>query len=374
MNIAILGGTKFFGRILTDHLLKAGHELTIYSRVKTLPTELEGKVRHVQVDIAQQSEELPEARPTRLRPFFEGIPPHDIVIDNISMFTGDVAAITSVLNTSKLQQFVLCSSALAYDPWNLGFTSLEEYREHLLKEDDINLNAIGFRPQFPSMFNGFLDLYATGKRQCELELMSAARESGFNYTIMRPAVIEGPGDFHWRTWYWAQRLLDHKPILVPPSTPMSIYRHVFAPDVADAFFRVIGNPVCYNQAYNVCGDEILTVNEYLSKMAELLGFEKPQTIPMPSHDISESKLEFPVCFSGFAVLQDNSKLKRDTGFIPTPFYAWMNETLSWLLSENSAGRAPASLGYEQREIESKQAILFLKEESKKDIGFAPSPR
>jgi NAD(P)-dependent dehydrogenase (short-subunit alcohol dehydrogenase family) len=51
-NIIFFGGTKFFGLLLAEKLLSAGHNLIMVSRIKELPGSLKGRVQHICEEIS----------------------------------------------------------------------------------------------------------------------------------------------------------------------------------------------------------------------------------------------------------------------------------------------------------------------------------
>lgn len=352
-NIVILGGTKFFGILLVDKLLKDSHNITVISRAKELPPLLKGRgIQHICIDIEALAGESSHSRIERLKQMFSSLVIDiDVVVDNISWQSQSVTGVVHALYEARkiIQQYILCSSVAVYNNWNIGHG-----KSNGLKEGDIDLQAEGYLPEVDCpTFSGFYHIYANGKRLAEIELIASAKEFDFSYTIMRPVVIEGVNDPHMRTWYWAQRLLDGGQILIPDTVPETLYRHVCVEDVAEAFYLAVINRTAFNKIYNVAGEEIFSVEEYLGRMAKALGLVDPSNrlVSVEPGNVREQipDFEFPPFFSGFALSSDIAQAKRDLNYKPTPFDQWMGGLAQFILTVRST--LPDSLGYQSRREE-----------------------
>lgn len=350
-NVIIFGGTKFFGIDLVEKMLASGHVVTIVSRVERLPKLLQGRVTHIREDLNLQMDVTSAAQSARIAKLFLDSE-FDIIIDNISWQVGEVEGITAALKSSgrTIEQYILCSSVAVYNLWNKGRT-IADWSSDALKEEEADLNQVNYSPEvFSPTFSGFYRFYANGKRTVERELLVASSQQRFAYTIMRPVVIEGANDPHNRTWYWVQRLLDKKPILIPSEDTMTTYRHVHASDVAQAFSSAVGNHKAFNQTFNIAGEEILTVEEYVLKVADALGISRVEVLLVPiSPEMAADKIsgfEFPPFFSGVAFVSDIAKAKERLGYSPKTIDDWMMATINRLLESQTI--LPNSLGYEKR--------------------------
>lgn len=354
LEVAILGGTKFFGLKLANKLIDSKYRITIFSRIKNLPDELCGHdVNHCRIDLSPQENETPSHRVMRIKNVFNQYK-LNIIIDNISMTEGDIDTFASALKDQKnLKQYILCSSVAVYNSWNKSYSGMSK---QLLKEEDVNLSLTDYSPENTSpSFKDFYNQYVIGKRKIELEALKNFPKLGVNYTIFRPSVIEGSGDPFLRTWYWVQRLQDKKPILIPETHYPTAYKHVFVDDVANAFALAVNNPSAYNKIFNLSGDKILSVKEYLDDLADKIG------IPTNSIELVEVDpdkayeelpgFDFPPFFSDVALLSDNSALKKQLGFKPSDYDRWMKQTVDLLLEQDKNNTILPSQGYSKRESE-----------------------
>jgi nucleoside-diphosphate-sugar epimerase len=189
------------------------------------------------------------------------------------------------------------------------------------------------------------------KRGCEDVLRRAHDEGAFDVTMLRPTFVCGPGDPTIRDWFWIQRLLDGGPILVPGSGDHA-FQLVYVDDAARAFANVLDSPDSSGMTYNVAGEDILSLNEYLYRVAALLGREADlvhvdqeifDALPFSRHSRGDV---FPFNTRRTAVFS-LERIRRDLRFESTPFEAWMKTTIYWYVREYSGD----SLGYDHRDDE-----------------------
>jgi nucleoside-diphosphate-sugar epimerase len=59
--------------------------------------------------------------------------------------------------------------------------------------------------------------YGINKRRCEEVIWESYSKSGLPVTVIRPTFVCGPEDPARRDYFWIERILDGKPLLVPGS-------------------------------------------------------------------------------------------------------------------------------------------------------------
>jgi len=99
---------------------------------------------------------------------------------------------------------------------------------------------------------------------------------------------------------------------VPVSAPTPIFRHAYVDDVAEAFIRAINNPVTFYKAYNLAGEEILSIADYVRAIADILGQEAkivfaPWSWIRQQPDLSD----FEAPFVNERFVPDIAQVKRD---------------------------------------------------------------
>lgn len=137
--------------------------------------------------------------------------------------------------------------------------------------------------------------YSVDKWASEQHLQKLVEGTDVKYTIIRPCVTYGDTripygispqyGYHWTL---AARILAEKPI-IRWNGGINRCNMTRVEDFAVGVVGLIGNPVAYNEAFNVCGDETPSFNDVLEAMAEYLGKE-PVVFDLTS---SEYALEIP---------------------------------------------------------------------------------
>lgn len=127
-------------------------------------------------------------------------------------------------------------------------------------------SALGTRP-------GAKSVYHKTKWAAE-ELV---RASGIPYTILRPALIYGPGD------QFTIRLSDMirmSPVLPVIGSGKSKTQPIFIDDVVSCIVKAVTSDAFYNEIYEIGGPEQMTYEEVTVAIAEAMGARRP-TIHMP---------------------------------------------------------------------------------------------
>ncbi len=236
--------------------------------------------------------------------------------------------------------YLLCSTGAVYR----DYSGWDQFR--LVEEEEADLTWEG---------DGS---YCEGKRKAELVLWSLRdEERAFPFTILRPSVIEGPRDMSGRTWFWIQRITDGEALLVPRTAPSTIFRHVYVDDVAEVFAKSVGNSSAFNQAYNVAGQEILTLEDYVRAISEVVDREAKivsAPIELIRKQVGLSGFECP--FVGERFVMSIDKAKRELGYRPDHLSKWLKSTVRWFLDEY---QGPDSNEYDKRAFEVKAAQNLL---------------
>jgi nucleoside-diphosphate-sugar epimerase len=307
MKILIIGGTSFFGKRAVARFLERGDEVTVFSRGRRRPP-FWGRVTHLRGDRTDH------------RAFVQALHPHsfDAVIDNVAFQPEDVAAAIAAFG-SRIGHYVLTSTGSVYD-----FKRPESFRP--LTEDEADLSLRGDME------------YAEGKRACEQTLHAAP----FPWTIIRPPVVQGPDDPSARGWFWIQRIADGQPVLVPQRDPAALWRQAYGDDVARAMTLAAGNPAAFGKTYNVAMEEIVSLDDYVRILAEVLG-EKDPGIPVQARVLKKGASWYHPQFA-HRFVPDITAVQRDLGFRSTPLATWLEDTARWHLDAHLAD----SHGYERR--------------------------
>ena len=234
--LAILGGSGFVGSSLAN--LLAQHDLKV-----RVPTRSRERARHLWV---LPNTELVECNIHDQNTLTEVLTDCDVVIN-----------LVGILNERKDD--------------GVGFRAVHvELTDKIIKACKANrigrllhmsaLNADPFGHSY----------YLRTKAQAE-DLLTKAADDGLRITIFRPSVIFGPGDDFLNRF---AQLLRLSPLVFPLACPDARFQPVYVGDVAEAFFRALGNPDTYGQRYDLGGPVVKTLAELVKYVAETIGLKR----------------------------------------------------------------------------------------------------
>lgn len=310
MKILIIGGTGFISGYLVRQLIDAGHSVTILTRGLTKNPVFSHKDVTVIHGDRTNEQSLKNALDGSI---------YDIVYDMIAYRPEESETAIKIFK-GKVRRFIHCSTISVY--------MISDQIRNPVTEDQDKLPVMPFWERNP-----FGMEYGILKRKCEDVLWNAHDERTFPVSMLRPTYVCGPNDPMKRDYFWMQRLLDGKPVLVPGSGDHA-FHPVYAGDVARAFVSLIENDQSVGEAYTIAGGEFFSLNEYLHKLAALLDvhpkfkhipqqvFDSLNISTYPGADVFPFNVRRTAIFS-------IEKIKRDLNFEPAPFDQWIQETIEW---------------------------------------------
>lgn len=231
LNVCVLGGTGFVGTELVSQLASAGHWVRVPTRtlshgqhLSVLPT-----VQLVTADVHDR------------RVLAELLADMDAVIN-----------LVGILNESRGARFRDVHVALA--------ASLIEEARTARVSRVLHMSAAGADGErAPSK-------YLRSKGQAEALVRAAA--ASLDVTIFRPSVIFGPGDSLTERF---TRLLRLSAGLLPLARPRARFAPVYVGDVAQAFARALESRATIGRTYELCGPEVLTLEQIVRAAAAAAG-------------------------------------------------------------------------------------------------------
>ena len=197
------------------------------------------------------------------------------------------------------------------------------------------------------------DPYGVGKRHCEKWLQE---NSQVPYTIVRIPAVMGWDDPTGRMWWWVQRALDGRGVVIPLEN-RGLFRTLYSADAAEAFIRVLDVPETANQTYHIAMQEIMTIERWADLIWSAAGHECQITY-VPSELIyKQPHLDAyaPPMSRSVSYLYNLSKPEREFGFSTTPVEEWIQTTVDWYREQYEG---EDSEGYEYREDELKLAARW----------------
>jgi nucleoside-diphosphate-sugar epimerase len=328
MKILVIGGTGFISSQLVRSLLRANHHVAILTRGQTRSPDLQHP--KLAALIADRRNESAMRNTVGNRTF-------DAVYDMVAYRPEDSRSAVEVFR-GRVGRFIHCSTISVY------MVSYEV--QPPITEDQDRGALMEFFPHNP-----FGMAYGIDKRACERVLWDAHHATAFPVSMLRATYVCGPGDPSKRDYFWIERILDGGPLLVPGSGECA-FQSVCIEDVAQAFVRLLDVPRSIGEAYNVAGEEVFSLNDYLRALGRLLG-RKPELVHV-DQDVFDA-LPFSTSPNGDVFTFNTrrtavfslDKIKRDLGVRFTPFMEWMPRTIEWFV-KNQSGH---SVGYEHRSEE-----------------------
>ena len=345
MQLFIIGGTGFISGRMVEMLLERGHQVTIFTRGRSTrhfdkkgaldggvvdggaKNASGGKLEHVAGD-RRSAASLRQA--VRGRTF-------DAVVDMIAYDGSDSRTAVEALR-EHTGRFIHCSTISVYMVSHDATCPITEDQDHLPVMEDWARNPFGMD-------------YGLGKRECENVLWEAHERGDFAVTALRPTFVCGPEDKTARDFFWIQRILDGGPLLVPGSGDHA-FQQVYVDDAARAFADAVEEDAAAGRAYNVVGEDVYSLNEYIHRIAALLDREVElihldqdvfDELPISTHPRGDV---FPFNTRRTAVFS-LERIKQELDYVSTPFEDWMRTTIDWYLEAFGGD----SLAYDRRDDE-----------------------
>lgn len=334
MKILVIGGTGFLSSKTVSKLLELGHHVTVFTRGKSVRLLRESRRLHFITGDRRNEHDLRKTIGKKMS--------FDIVYDFVAYRPEESEMAINVFR-GRVGRFIHCSTISVYvvsDAVDCPITE-DQDREPLMPYWD--RNPFGME-------------YGIQKRACEDVLWEAHHRLRFPVSMLRPTFICGPEDPAKRDFFWIERILDGKPLLIPGSGDFA-FQSVYVDDVAQAFIDLLYYDASIGQAYNVVGDEIFSLNDYLRSLCRLLN-RKPRFVNVDMDIFDE--LPFSRCPDGDVfpfntrrtAIFSLDKIMRDLNYRSTVFDTWMSSTIDWYVKEYTGH----SFGYEKREDE----IMFIR--------------
>jgi nucleoside-diphosphate-sugar epimerase len=162
----------------------------------------------------------------------------------------------------------------------------------------------------------------------KLRMEKLVRESGLDYTIVRPTMIYG-SELD-QNMHRLLRFLDRSPVFPMFGSGENLWHPVYHEDCAQGVYEALVRPVAVGQSYDLPGAEPLTYLELVKTAAGALG-KKPRVIQLPLEPVRRSlaaaeRLRLPLPIRSEQVLrlrEDKAypyeKVRRELGYAPRPF-------------------------------------------------------
>lgn len=297
MKILILGGTSFVGRHITEEAVKRGHTVTLFNRGKSNPSAFP-ELRHITGDRREDASKLAEEA-------------WDAVIDPSAYSPADLQP---VLDNIMSGHYTFISTISVYNNFKQG-PAAEDSSVHMKQVDSDKVTGESYGPL---------------KVMCEKIIEDRLKGQAL---IIRPGIVIGPHDPTDRFTYWAKRLDEPGPVLIPGAKHRKV-QWIDARDLAQFVISQVEKKV--GGVFNVTADSTTMEN-----FVEAVRTEKPEPMWVEDDELLEQgikpfELPFWIPISedhpeGF-ILVDNSKAK-EAGLVLRQVAESAKDTRSWLQEE-----------------------------------------
>lgn len=268
-NILVIGGTRFFGKLLVQRLVLAGHKVTIATRGYA-PDPFGERIERIRVDRRNEA---------AMRAAFRGAR-YDVVFDQMCYSPLD-AAIAVRTFAGKVGRYVVTSTIDVY-------RGLLGTQDAPFKEDDLNVQAqridTGYAWHDPARA---VDSYVPGKLQAEAYLY---RDGTLPLVTARLGhVLGGQGDFTGRLAHYVDLVRTGAPL---PYANAQATTSLMAPQEAARFLAWAGSQR-FEGPVNAACDGALSAHGLYHKTAQLLDAQPRAVMRNPEQMGELSPFDYP---------------------------------------------------------------------------------
>lgn len=192
--------------------------------------------------------------------------------------------------------------------------------------------------------------YSDTKLEAESLLLGLARDRGLPVIVAQPSEVYGPEDLHW-TMGPIELIRSGRMALVNGGT--GVLQPIFVDDVAEGFLAAARRGRA-GERYILCGSEVVTVGEYMGRLAAMVGKKHLRSMPgrvlmslaVVSEGVAALTRTTPVLMrqdvraSSLHATYSGEKARRELGFqAVTPLDEGMRKVEKWLAARSATGAA-----------------------------------
>ncbi|MCT2592936.1 NAD-dependent epimerase/dehydratase family protein [Streptomyces sp. N2-109] len=295
--ICVIGGSRYFGKLLVQRLQAAGHHVTVINRGSTAPPP---GVEHLIVDRNDE---------TALRAAL-GSRTFDVVVDQVC-YTPVQAAIAARAFRGRTRRYVMTSTIEVYNPETAGLRSLPQGTP--VPEETVDPATWVVGSDLPWHDDAYLEAhYAEGKRQAEAVF---TREGGFAFASVRSAHVLGGGvqEFTGRLAYYSERIAQGTEIAVHAEPLPSVFIHY--EELADLLlWAATGTDL--TGPVNACSDGLLDVHDLAAVIAARTGRDPVYRVVAAGEAASPFSFDRHYAMSNARAKESGFSFSRTTDWLP----------------------------------------------------------
>lgn len=290
MKILVIGGSYFYGRVFVMEAAKE-HEITVVNRGTYSMEEFGAK--------QLTGDRRDQALWLNLEEDYE------VIVDFCGYESGDVEKVLENYS-GQVKQYIFISTV------------------------DVYRRGIGGRKAENTVFEtrtipGEAGAYIAGKVALEQEVAEVCKKKNINYTILRPAILYGPYNYAPRESVYIQMAVQNH-VLPRLTGADGRFQFTYVKDAAEAIGKCLLNEQTFGQSYNLCGEEILTYEEFFQCLIQAAE-ETIERINLTVEEAAQHNLPLPFPVGDSETeLYSNEKSKEELGVSYTSFSEGMKRT------------------------------------------------
>ena len=309
LNILILGGTSFLGPHQIAYAISRGHNVSTFTRGKTIPTINTEAFKHVEQLIGDRKDNLKALENRKW----------DVVIDNSGrqvQWTKD----TAQLLKDNVGLYMYTSSTGVYFPYK---------GSHITEDTKLILKM----PEGLTEDQAYEQEYGVMKGNSELAAINAFGKE--RSIIVRPTYMIGPGDKTNRFVHWPLRLKKGGEVLVPGKKD-DLVQYIDVRDVAEWYIRLAENKQF--GTYNAAGPkETQTIKQFVTEAAKAFDVESSFTLVDDYEFLKSNNLFFAIPWlmadgDHYGSARIAHQKAMQTGLTYRPLLDTIKDTYNWWTS------------------------------------------
>ncbi|MFB8087057.1 NAD-dependent epimerase/dehydratase family protein [Streptomyces sp. NPDC055992] len=308
--ICVIGGSRYFGKLLVQRSLEAGHRVTVVNRGSAPPPP---GAEHLVVD---RDDEAALTAALGGRTF-------DVVVDQVCYTPVQAASAVRVFG-DRTARYVMTSTIEVYDPATAGLPPLAPGVP--VAEEHVDPAAWRVRLDLPWHDAAYLEAhYAEGKRQAEAVF---TREGRFAFVSVRSAHVLGGGaqEFTGRLAHYVERVGRGEEIAVHREEQPSVFIHYA--ELAD-LLRWAATATAFTGPLNACSDGLVEVTGLTAAIAAASGGHPVHRTAAPGEPTG------PFSFDRYYAM--SNRRAKELGFVFSRTADWLPDAVT-----EAAATAPAA--------------------------------
>ncbi|MEU3739805.1 NAD-dependent epimerase/dehydratase family protein [Streptomyces sp. NPDC032198] len=301
--ICVIGGSRYFGKLLVQRLQAAGHQVTVINRGSTPPP---AGVEHLVVD---RDDEAALIAALGSRSF-------DVVVDQVC-YTPVQAAIAARAFSGRTRRYVMTSTIEVYDPATAALPAVPLGTP--VPEGTVDPATWLVRMDLPWHNAAYLEAhYAEGKRQAEAVFTQHHvldhQHQGFDFAAIRSAHVLGGGsqEFTGRLAHYIEHITHGEQIRVHAEALPTVFIHYAELAELLAWAATASD---FTGPLNACSDGPLDARGLSALIAAQIGREPVY------RRVAEGEPASPFSFDRHYAMS-NSRAKK-LGFAPSHTSDWL---------------------------------------------------